>query len=120
MKTWKNVKLFLFTVFLPGEKQKPMQISCFLRVRWPKALIYSVFEWTILAQTDFTFKMARRKRKRGKKDGDAAEDATEHEMGEGEDAPMPKKGTGKGKDKGKGRGKGKGKGKGKTKSPKLQ
>ena len=62
-----------------------------------KRLIYSVFERTILAQTDFTFKMARRKRKRGKKDGDAAEDATEHEMGEGEDAPMPKKGTGKGK-----------------------
>ena len=39
-----TAKLMLFTVFLRGEKQKPLQIPWFLRVRWPKTLyIYSVF-----------------------------------------------------------------------------
>ena len=34
----KTAKLLLFTVFLRGEKQKPLQIPWFLRVRWPKTL----------------------------------------------------------------------------------
>ena len=34
----KKAKLLLFTVFLRGEKQKPLQIPWFLRVRWPKTV----------------------------------------------------------------------------------